>query len=148
MLRAAIRRAHLEERAEADTSPTRRPAPPRSWPASRRSEETTNANRYGLRMALVACSSFNCAGSVLRRGLSGRVQRLEKRHERGRLRRTPVVSVGWHVATALDHLADELVLRKLDGHSIQLRPSLASRAAQRVAVVTLLGLKNECPLPL
>src|SRR5260370_25893664 len=61
---------------------------------------------------------------------------------------TQVFSVGWHVAAALDHLADELILRELYSDSIQTWATLSAGAAQRMAVVALLRLKNECPLPL
>jgi hypothetical protein len=57
-----------------------------------------------------ARSDVSFTGGITRRNLFGRVERLEKRHERSRLRGTQVISVGWHVATALDHLADELIL--------------------------------------
>src|ERR1700730_17968985 len=97
---------------------------------------------------LWACSEFSGARSVTRRGLSGRAQCLEKRHECSRLRGTQVFSVGWHVAAALDHLANELILRELYSDSIQIWATLSAGAAQRMAVVALLRLKNERPLPL
>src|ERR1700677_3900426 len=97
---------------------------------------------------LWARSDVSFTGGITRRSLFGRVERLEKRHQRSRLRGTQVVSVGWHVATALDHLADELILRELDSDSIKIRTSFSSRPTQRVAVVALFRLENERPLPL
>ena len=97
---------------------------------------------------LWAYSEFSGTGSVTRWRLTGRVQRLEERDEGGRLRGTQVFSIGRHVAAALNYLADELIRRELYSNTIQLRSALPSRAAQRVAVVTLLSLKDERPLPL
>jgi hypothetical protein len=76
------------------------------------------------------------------------VQCLEESHQCSRLCGSQIFSVSRHVAAALDYLADELILRELNGDSIQLRTTLTSRAAQRVAVVALLYLKNERALPL
>jgi len=49
------------------------------------------------------------------------VQSLKERDERRGLSRTQIVSVGRHIATALDHLPDELVTRKSHGDTIQSR---------------------------
>ena len=84
----------------------------------------------------------------MRRRLSSWVECLQERHECSRLRRTQVFPVGWHVAAALDHLADELILRELYSDSIQIWATLSAGVAERMAVVALLRLKNECPLPL
>ena len=93
-------------------------------------------------------SRFTGARGVARRRQSGRVQRLEKRHQRSCLGGTQVFSIRRHVAATLNHLAYQLILRELNGDSIQFRPALSSRSAQSVAVVALLGLKNERPLAL
>ncbi len=93
-------------------------------------------------------SVFTGARSVARRRQSGRVQRLEKRHQRGRLGGAQVLSVGGHVAATLNHLTYQLILRELNGDAIQFRPALSSRAAKSVAVMALLCLENERPLPL
>src|SRR5437016_8798072 len=94
---------------------------------------------------LLARPESNGAVGLMRRHLPRRVHRLKERHECSGLRGTQVVSVGGHIAAALDYLADELVMGELYGHAIQLRPPLPSQPAQRVAVVTRLGLKNERP---
>src|ERR1700691_5021884 len=91
---------------------------------------------------------FTSAGSIARRRLSSRVERLEKSHECSGLRGTQIFSVSGHVAAALDDLANELILGELYGHSIQLGSAQPSHAPERVAIVALLGLKNERPLPL
>src|SRR5580704_12428944 len=88
------------------------------------------------------------ARSVMRRREPSRMQRLKERHQRGGLRRTQVLSISRHVAAALNHLPDQLILGELDGHSIQLRPALPSRTTQSVAIVALLSLKNQRTLPL
>jgi hypothetical protein len=76
------------------------------------------------------------------------VQCLEERNECSRLRGVQVPPISRHIASALDYLADQLILREPYGDSIQLRPPLAADAAQGVAVVALLHLKNKRPLPL
>src|SRR6476469_3362362 len=58
------------------------------------------------------------------------------------------LSVGRHVATALDDLADELVRVEPDGHCIQRRTALSALLSERMAVVTLLGLEDEGALTL
>jgi len=57
------------------------------------------------------------------------MQGFKERHERGGLRRTQVVSIGRHIATALDYLTDELVTRKSHGDTIQSRPPLTAGIA-------------------
>jgi hypothetical protein len=53
----------------------------------------------------------------------------KERHKRRGLCRTQIVSVGRHVAAALDHLPDELVTRKSHGDTIQGRPPLSAGIA-------------------
>ena len=48
-----------------------------------------------------------------------------------------------HVSAALDHLADELVVRKAHSDSVERRSPLAPKSVQRVAVAALLRLKNK-----
>src|SRR5258708_4476141 len=72
----------------------------------------------------------------------------EERHQGSRLCRTQILAVRRHIATTLDDLADELVLRKSYRDYIERRPALPSTALQGVTVVALLGLKHERPLPL
>ena len=76
------------------------------------------------------------------------MQRFEELDECSRFGRTQVFSVGGHVTAALDYLADELILRELDGDSIQLWSALSARPAQRMAVVALFRLKYERSLSL
>jgi hypothetical protein len=53
----------------------------------------------------------------------------KERHERGSLCRTQIVSIGRHIAAALDHLPDELVTRKSHGDTIQSWPPLSAGIA-------------------
>src|SRR5260370_8685804 len=69
--------------------------------------------------------------SVTRRGLASRVERLQKGHQRSRLRRTQVLSVGRHIATTLNHLADELILRAPHPHLIDRLSARAPRLDRR-----------------
>src|SRR5579862_2822077 len=73
---------------------------------------------------------------------------LEKRDKRRSFRRAQVFSVSRHVAAALNHLADELVLREPHGNAIERRPPLSAEFTERMAIAALFGLKDECPLPL
>src|ERR1700690_636572 len=82
------------------------------------------------------------------RALRGRMEGLKESDQRGRLRRTQVVSVGRHIASALDYLPDELVLREPHCDAIQGWPPLSARIAERVAVAALLHLKHQRTLPL
>src|SRR5580704_2714968 len=93
-------------------------------------------------------SSFTGARGIACRRQSGRVQRFEKRHQRSCLGGTQIFSIRGHVAATLNHLTYQLILRELDGDSIQFRPALSTRSADSVAVVTLLGLENERSLAL
>ena len=76
------------------------------------------------------------------------MQCFEKRHQSGGLRGTQVLSIRGHIAAALDDLADQLILREPDGDGVERRPAFAAVAVQRMAVVALLDLKHERPLPL
>jgi hypothetical protein len=76
------------------------------------------------------------------------MQRLKEGHESSRLCRTKVLAVGWHVSTALDHLAYQLILCKLHSDVVQSRTALTSVRTKGMAVMTLLRLKNESALPL
>jgi hypothetical protein len=73
---------------------------------------------------------------------------LKECHESRRLGGAEIFAVGWHVSTALDHLAYQLVLRELHGYGVQCWTTLTSILAKGVAVMTLLRLKNESALPL
>ena len=85
----------------------------------------------------ITCGSLAC-----------RMQGLEKRDKSGRFRWTQVFSIGWHVATSLNHLPDELVLREPHGNAVERRSPLSAEFTERMAIPALLGLKNESSLPL
>src|ERR1700678_2506014 len=85
---------------------------------------------------------------VARRALGCWMQGLEKSYERRSLCGTQVVPIGRHVAAALNHLANELILRQANGNAVQGWPPLSTRVAERVAVAALLDLKHERTLPL
>src|SRR5438132_14277390 len=72
----------------------------------------------------------------------------EERHQGSRLCRTQILAVRGHIATTLDDLADELVLRQSYRDDIERGPALPSPALQGVTVVALLGLKDEGALAL
>src|ERR1700722_120434 len=76
------------------------------------------------------------------------MQGLEISYERRNFRGTQVVSIGRHVSAALNHLANELVLRQPHGNAVQSWSALSTCVAERVAVAALLDLKHECTLPL
>src|SRR5580693_8847179 len=76
------------------------------------------------------------------------VQGLEESYERRSLCRTQVVAIGGHVAAALNHLPNELVLRQPHSNAVQGWPPLSTRVAKRVAVAALLDLKHQRTLPL
>jgi hypothetical protein len=99
----------------------------------------------GLQLAL-AKNQIPCR--IASRTLGGWVQGLEERDERRSLSRTQVVAIGRHVASALNDLPDELVLRQAHGNAVEGRSSLSPQVAKRVAVAALLDLKNERTLPL
>src|SRR5215472_11277071 len=85
----------------------------------------------------VACGRLPC-----------RMQALKKGHEGRRLWRTQILAISRHVATALNHLPNQLVLREAHRYAIQRRSSLSSGARQGMAVAALLALKNQCAPPL
>ena len=85
---------------------------------------------------------------ITRRALCGRMEGFKERHERRSLSRTQIVSVGRHIAAALDHLPDELVTRKSHGDAIQGWSSLSAGIAEGMAVAALLDLKHQRTLAL
>src|SRR6516162_586065 len=91
---------------------------------------------------LLWCFEYR-VGSIPRRRLSGRVKRGEECYECGCLRRAQILSVGRHVTATLDHLTNELVLRKVYGDAVERRATPASNAFERMAVAALLRLENE-----
>ena len=100
------------------------------------------------RRILPASSKCQSSGSVSRRRLSRRMQRLKECHESSRLGRSKIFAISWHVSPALDHLAYQLVRSKLNSNAVQRRTPLASHPLKGVAVMTLLRLENESALPL
>ena len=76
------------------------------------------------------------------------MQGLKKGHQRCCLRRTQVFSIGRHIATALNYLADQLILCESQSHTVQGRSAFASPVIERMAVVTLLDLKDQRTLAL
>src|SRR5713226_946319 len=73
------------------------------------------------------------------------MQGLEKCDERSGLCRTQVLPIRRHVATSLDHLADELVLREPHRHTIQRWASLPAQLPKGMAVAALFDLENKRP---
>src|SRR5438309_1408397 len=71
------------------------------------------------------------------------MQCVEERHERSRFCGTQVFSVSRHIAAALYHLPDQLIMRESHGDCIERRSALPTLTVERVAVVTLLGLKDQ-----
>ena len=76
----------------------------------------------------LACSQRKRSRGVARRGLPGRMKRLEECHQRRGFRRTQVLSVGRHVAAALDHLANELILVESQRDPVERWPALSTFA--------------------
>src|ERR1700691_5206132 len=76
------------------------------------------------------------------------MQRLKKRDQRRGFRRTQILAVRGHIAAALDHLPNQLILRQTSGHGIQSRSALSALIVERVGVVALLELENESALSL
>ncbi len=68
-------------------------------------------------MSSISCAD-DLARGILGGPLSSRMQGFEKRHEGSRLGWTQIIPVSRHVATTLQHLANELVLRKARGHCV------------------------------
>src|SRR3984885_6778281 len=93
-----------------------------------------------LQLAVVK-HQFPCG--ITSRTLRCWVQGLEESYERRSLCRTQAVPIGRHVAAALNHLPNELVLRQPNGNAVQGWSPLSTRVAKRVAVAALLDLKNE-----
>src|SRR5271156_640258 len=94
----------------------------------------------------VAKHLFPCC--IASRDLSGGVQGLKESYERRRLCRTQIVAIRGHVAAALNHLPNELVLRQSHGNAVKGWPSFSTRVTKRVAVSALLDLKHKRTLPL
>src|SRR5258706_6444768 len=97
---------------------------------------------------LRAASRDRGPGSVLGLRLAVGMERLQEGDERGGLGGREVLSVGGHVAPALDHLADELIARQSDRDFVERRTALATAVAEGVAVAALLDLEDQRSLAL
>ena len=93
-------------------------------------------------------SQCHVLSSVARWSLSRRVERVKERHHGGCLRRVQILSVGWHIASALDHLTYELIPGEAKRHLVEGRSALASLAVERMAVAALLLLEHDGAPPL
>jgi hypothetical protein len=87
------------------------------------------------------------ARSIARWNLSPRMQGFKKCDQSGSFGRSQIFSVRWHVSAALDYLSNQLILGKPHGDAVKRRPSLAAQVSKRMAVATLLDLKDERSLP-
>ena len=129
----------------AASSPAGRRAPPRGGAARAPAAPTTTRARPrrpgtwpdAIGPAGGRCDASRAAGSF------GRMERLEERDERRRLRRREVRAVRRHVASALQDLAEELVLRQPRRDVVERRAAPAPGVAERVAVAALLVLEDE-----
>src|SRR5580658_6969804 len=97
---------------------------------------------------LLAVAAYQIQRSITSRILCCWVQGLEESYERRSLCRTQVVPIGRHVAAALNHLPNELILRQPHGNAVQGWPPLSTCISKRMAVMALLDLKHERALPL
>src|SRR5271156_5939255 len=100
----------------------------------------------GRSQLAVAKHQFPCR--ITSRTLCCWVQGVEESYECRGLRRTQVVPIGRHVAAALNHLPNELVLGQPHRNTIQGWPPLSARISERMAVAALLDLKYQRALPL
>src|SRR5580658_2998930 len=121
---------------------------------SRRSEATRSATRFGVRASPGLLLRRRCArwrgrsSLVCKRGISCRrlafgPERFEERDECSGLRGAEIFSVRGHVAAALNHLANQLILREARRYGIERGAAHAAFVAQRMAVVALLLLEHE-----
>src|SRR5215813_2392665 len=99
----------------------------------------------GARTALL---QHDVAGGVAGRSLACGMHSFEKRNKRCGFRWAQVFSVSRHVPASLNHLADELVLCKPHGNTVECWASLSAEFTKRMAIAALLGLKHESSLPL
>src|SRR5580704_13815803 len=96
----------------------------------------------------LAIAKYQVKRRITSRPLTRRVQGFKESYERRSLCRTQVVPIGWHVAAALNHLPNELVLGQPHGNAVQGWPPFSTSVAKRVAVAALLDLKHQRTLPL
>src|SRR5215469_13652100 len=86
--------------------------------------------------------------SVARSRLSGRMQSFEKCDKRGGLCWTQILTVRRHVATTLNHLPNELILREPNSNAVESGAPLSACISQSMTIPALLGLKHERSLSL
>jgi hypothetical protein len=87
------------------------------------------------------------AGSVSRSRLAGGAQRFQECNQSRRFRGTQILAVSRHVSSALDHLANELILGAPHGHFVEGRTPFSANIIKGVTIVALLALKHERTLP-
>src|SRR5580698_6300221 len=90
-------------------------------------------------------------GSRRERRISSRtfdrgMQRLEKGNQGGSLRWIQILAVCRHISAALQHLPHKLIAGQTNCDGIKGRPALSTDIADRVAIMALLRLENECTL--
>src|SRR5712671_6322922 len=73
---------------------------------------------------------------------------MKERHHGGCLRRAQILSVGWHIASALDNLSYKLIPGEAKRHLVEGRSALAPLAVERMAVAALLLLEHDGASPL
>src|SRR5262249_40382993 len=88
------------------------------------------------------------SGSITRRSLPWRIQCFEERHERSSFWGAQVFSVSRHIAAALDHLSNQLIMCESYSDCIERRTTLSTFAVECMAVVALLDLKDQRALTL
>src|SRR5215510_3050598 len=113
--------------------------------SSTESGSTSRAQRFSCSVLI---SFSDGAGSILCRRLPGWMQRLKKLDQCCRFCRTEVFPISRHISSTLNDLANQLIRRQTDSNPVERRSALATFPAQRMAVVTLLGLKDESALML
>ena len=70
------------------------------------------------RACLLTVAEDEITRGVSRGSLARRMQGGEKSNKRGCFGRAQILSIGRHVATALDYLPYQLVLREADGNAV------------------------------
>ena len=82
-------------------------------------------------------------GSIAGRQLTGGMKSFEEGDEGGGFSGAEIFAIGGHVATALNDLANELVLGEEKSDFVEGGAAFAAFVAERMAIVALLELKDE-----
>src|SRR5215470_154885 len=82
-------------------------------------------------------------GGIARGHFIRRVQSPHERDQRRDLRRAEIPAIGRHIASALDHLPDQLAAGQARRHVIERRAALAAYPAQAMAIAALLVLQRH-----